>query len=145
MDILWIILTKLFCHTFGYVEAINCANIMMTSPNGNIYSITVPLWGEPNGHRWIPLTKGSDVEIWCFLLSAPEEMVEQTIEKPDLRRHRAHYDVTPMMAWDYFWLSCGHVASITERFTVTKCAHLCTFLLQSGALWDIGLVHCEIS
>ena len=24
------------------------------------------------GHRWIPLTKASDTELWCFLSSAPE-------------------------------------------------------------------------
>ena len=26
----------------------------------------------PCGHRWIPLTKASDAELWCFLSSAPE-------------------------------------------------------------------------
>ena len=31
-----------------------------------------PLCGEFTGHRWIPLTKASDAEIWCFLWSAPE-------------------------------------------------------------------------
>ena len=30
-----------------------------------------PLWGEFTGHRWIPLTKASDAELWCFLWSAP--------------------------------------------------------------------------
>ena len=29
-----------------------------------------------------PLTKDSDVEIWCFLWDAPEKMIEQTIETP---------------------------------------------------------------
>ena len=28
----------------------------------------------------IPLTKASDAELWCFLWSAPEQTVEQTIE-----------------------------------------------------------------
>ena len=28
----------------------------------------------------IPLTNAGDAEIWCFLLTAPEQMVEQTIE-----------------------------------------------------------------
>ena len=27
-----------------------------------------------SGHRWIPLTKAVDAKLWCFLLSAPEEM-----------------------------------------------------------------------
>ena len=25
------------------------------------------LWEESTGHRWIPLTKENDVELWCFL------------------------------------------------------------------------------
>ena len=29
-----------------------------------------------HGHRWIPLTKASDVELWCFLWSATENTVE---------------------------------------------------------------------
>ena len=31
-----------------------------------------PLCGEFTGHRWIPRTKASDAELWCFLWSAPE-------------------------------------------------------------------------
>ena len=33
-------------------------------------------------HRWIPLAKASDVELWCFLWSAPE----QTVNKQSRRR-----------------------------------------------------------
>ena len=40
---------------------------MMTSSNGNIFCVTGPLWGEFIGDRWIPLTKTSDTELWCFL------------------------------------------------------------------------------
>ena len=47
-------------------------NHMMTSSNGNIFLVTGPLWGEFTGHRWIPLTKASDAELWCFLSSVPE-------------------------------------------------------------------------
>ena len=35
--------------------------IMMTSLNGNIFSRRWPLWAKSTGHRWIPLTKASDV------------------------------------------------------------------------------------
>ena len=42
---------------------------MMTSSNGNIFRVTGPLCGEFTGHWWIPLTKASDTELWCFLLS----------------------------------------------------------------------------
>ena len=45
---------------------------MMTSSNGNIFRVTGHLCGEFIGHRWIPRTKVSDAELWCFLWSAPE-------------------------------------------------------------------------
>ena len=48
----------------------------------NICRVTGPLRGESNGHRWIPLTKASGAELWCFLWSAPDETVEQTFETP---------------------------------------------------------------
>ena len=44
---------------------------MMTSSNGNIFRVTGPLCGEFTGLRWIPRTKCSDAELWCFLWSAP--------------------------------------------------------------------------
>ena len=34
---------------------------MMTSSNGNIFRVTGPLCGEFTCHRWIPLTKASDI------------------------------------------------------------------------------------
>ena len=43
-------------------------NHIMMSSNGNTFRITGPLCGEFTGHRWIPLTKASDMEHWCFLL-----------------------------------------------------------------------------
>ena len=56
--------------------------IIIKSSNGNILHVTGLLWGESTGNRWIPLTKASGVELWCFLWSAPEQMVEQTIKMP---------------------------------------------------------------
>ena len=38
-------------------------NNIMTSSNGHIFCVTGPLWGEFTGHRWIPLTKASDVKL----------------------------------------------------------------------------------
>ena len=52
---------------------------MMTSSNGNIFCVTVPLYGEFTGHRWIPRTKVSDAGLWCLLWSAPEKTAEQPI------------------------------------------------------------------
>ena len=43
-----------------------CRLAMMTSSNGNISRVTGPLCGEFTGHRWIPRTKASDAELWCF-------------------------------------------------------------------------------
>ena len=42
---------------------------MMTSSNGNIFRVTGLLCEEFPGHRWIPHTKASDAELWCFLWS----------------------------------------------------------------------------
>ena len=52
---------------------------MMTS-NGHIFRVTGLLCGEFTGHRWIPHTKASDAELRCFLWSATEPTVEQTME-----------------------------------------------------------------
>ena len=41
---------------------------MVTSSNGYIFRVTGPLCGEFTGHRWIPLTKASEAELWCFYI-----------------------------------------------------------------------------
>ena len=50
----------------------NHSGATMTSSNGSIFRVTDSLCGEFTGHRWIPLTKASDAELWCFLWSVPE-------------------------------------------------------------------------
>ena len=45
---------------------------MMTFTNGNIFRDTGHLCGEFIGHRWIPHTKASDAELWCFLWPVSE-------------------------------------------------------------------------
>ena len=77
--------------------------IRMTSSDGNIFGLSGLLCGVFTGHQRIPLTKASEVELWCFLWSAPEPTVEQTIETLVIwdaitRCHHAHYDVTVMIA-----------------------------------------------
>ena len=47
--------------------------------NGN-FSALLPFVWESTGHRWIPLTKASDAELWWFLWFASEQTTEQTIE-----------------------------------------------------------------
>ena len=46
---------------------------------GNTFRVNDPLCGEFTGHRWIPPAEASDAELWCFLWSALEHMVEYTI------------------------------------------------------------------
>ena len=54
-------------------------NISRIPPHGDVIKwkyFTGPLCVEFTGSRWIPLTKASDAELWCFLWSASEQTVE---------------------------------------------------------------------
>ena len=65
------------CICRRYVTRINSnIRVVMTSSNENILRVTGLLCGEFTGDRWIPLTKASDAELWCFLWSASEQTVE---------------------------------------------------------------------
>ena len=55
-----------------HIIKMTCSGFMMTSSNGNIFRLTGHLCGEFTGPRWIPRTKASDAELWCFLWSASE-------------------------------------------------------------------------
>ena len=52
-------------------------SFMMAS---SIFRVAGHLLGESTSHRWIPLTKDSDAELWCLSLSAPKQTVETTIK-----------------------------------------------------------------
>ena len=64
-----------WCHVFLFMS------LMMTSSNGNIFRVTGALCGEFTGHRWIPFTKASDTELWCFYLRLNKRLLK-TIAKP---------------------------------------------------------------
>ena len=89
-------------------------NFMMTSSNGNIFRFTGHLCGEFTGHRWIPRTKASDAELWCFLWSAPwiNGWVNNS-EAGDLRRH--HYDVIVMLFLHLPLVSEWHFSKLTFK------------------------------
>ena len=55
---------------------------MMTSSNGNIFCFIGPLCREFTAHRWIPLIKASNMELWCFLWPAPEQSRCWWVEMP---------------------------------------------------------------
>ena len=92
-----------------------CKNprVLMTSSNENVFRVAGPLCG----HRWIPLTKASDAELWCSLWSAP--WINGCVnngEAGDLRRHRAEYDVIVMISAKHFrTINTSHVGQNTWR------------------------------
>ena len=93
---LWVIVVRLR-HLASEI-LVTIFSVMMTSSNGNIFHVTGPLWGEFTGDRWIPLTKVSDAELWCFRWSAPQQTVEFiNRDTGDLRCHWAYCDVTVMV------------------------------------------------
>ena len=59
------------------------------------FRVTGRVWGEFTGHRWIPRTNASDA-MFSLILAWINSWVNNR-EAGDLRRHRAHYDVTVMM------------------------------------------------
>ena len=69
-------------HTIGWGKQGPVHYAMMTSSIWNIIRVTGLLCGEFTGHRWIPLTRASDAELWYILWSALEQTVEQAIETP---------------------------------------------------------------
>ena len=86
---------RVCCFQMGFTDF-----IMMTSSNGNFFRVTGPLCGEFAGHRWIPPNKGqwrgalTFPLIWAWLNGCVNNR-----KAGDLRRHRAHYDVTVVMTW----------------------------------------------
>ena len=112
----------------------------------NIFRVTGPLCGEFTGHRWIPLTKASDVELSCFLWSALWiNSWVNTREAGDLRRHRAHYGVIVMRPvleswimvygyqhWFKSWLGAWSAPSpdLNQRWLL-HCRHHCCIIIDN--------------
>ena len=106
----------------------------MTSSNGNVFRVTGLLCGEFTGHRWIPLTKGRDAELWCYLWFALwiNGWVNNR-ETDDLRRHRAHYDVI-VMSCEWIHGLC-HTKSLIQIAAV----HLCYTNKLVNHLYEIAI------
>ena len=51
---------------FWFIFQENVLVVMMTSSNANAFRVTGALCVDFTGHRWIPDTKVSDEELWCF-------------------------------------------------------------------------------
>ena len=106
-------------------KALSEPMIMMTSSNGNIFCITGPLRGESTSHRWIPLTKASDAELWCFsLICAWTNDEANNWETGDLGRHHTHYHVTVMMGTNAYMPLCIKVM-VLYSYSISTWSPLC--------------------
>ena len=108
---------------------------MMTSSNGNVFRVTGHLWEEFTGHRWIPLAKASDAELWCFLWSALwiSGWVSNR-EAGDLRRRRAHYDVIVMVP---LWVTIHQRINIWQNCTMWTFTNLSNPFFNKANLRDL--------
>ena len=112
--------------------------------------------GKCTGPRWIPCTKASDAELWCFVWSTPwiNGWVHNR-EPGDLRRHRVHYDVIIMYSEinvcevnafipKLLWLClCAFPFCIKQLF---ECLSYCELIKKSLRYSeDIELLLCKLS
>ena len=83
--------------------------IMMKSSNRNLFHVTGPLCGEFTGHRWIPCTKASDAELWCFsLICTGTNSYANNQDTSDVKCHWAPYDITVMVQYGGTWSILKH-------------------------------------
>ena len=127
-----------------YIWNNSCGPIMMTSSNENIFRVTGHLCGEFTGDRWIPRTKASDAELWCFLWFAPEQTVKLNSKQwwgwwfetpscplwrhcnaagknPLTSGHSCHHFKLLQEAALYLWVLCGGARGINRRQTSYYC------------------------
>ena len=76
-----------------------------------------PLCGEFTDHRWIPLTKGSEAELWYFLWSAPKWMAGQTIARLVI------WDAIALIVTSLYWYNgitmyLGHFCAVSWSTTI---------------------------
>ena len=73
----WLIISKMPLHRkcSRYLYLMCIWKFMMTSSNGNIFRVTGHLSEEFTSLRWIPCTKASDAELWCFLDLHPNKLL----------------------------------------------------------------------
>ena len=89
-----------------------------------------PLCGEFTGHRWIPRTKASVAELWCFLWSAHEYTVEQTIVRQVI------WDAITLIMTPSQWIWSGSVLFqllIITRGCISAMIWRCASFLANGS------------
>ena len=92
-------------------------------------------------------TKASDAKLWCFLWSAPEKTGwVNNLEAGDLRRHRAHYDVTVMImitmtTWKITNYYKVHLNSF-EKCT-SRTHNICRKHIHDAIFWRDIALYCS--
>ena len=86
------------CYVYRRISISMRTLYMMASPKGNIFRVTVFLWREST---WRSPVDSPHKGQWCGALIFPLNFAwtnswANNLETGDLRRHRAHYDVTVM-------------------------------------------------
>ena len=102
------------------------------------FCVTGPLCGEFTGRRWIPHTKASDAELWCFLWSVPEYTVEEAIlrrpvNSPHKDQGRGALIFSLICAWINDWRSnreAGDLRRCHAHYEVTQ------FTWQPPPMWN---------
>ena len=86
-------------------------------------ALLIPLWGESTGHRWIPLTKGSNAELWYLPLwrRRIQSLLAETVIKISVEfcfvvdllliLVDPYNKFTPILEGRWSWGYCGHAAA----------------------------------
>ena len=89
--------------------------------------------------RWIPLTKASDSELWWVFLSAPEQIVQQTIETRVIWDAIALIMTSPQYTAHALyagnWSQCIYVRYLTSEFVFIVLHSLLYFVRVFGKKW----------
>ena len=112
---------------------------MITSSNGNIIRVTVPLYGEFRGRRWIPLIQDSDTELWCFLdLRLSKRLSKQS-------RHR-WFETTLHPLWRHCNVDLqGQIWLKMSNVLVSPLLEIHRYLITTRELWVPRLLHRPVS
>ena len=107
------------------------------------FCITGPLWGESTSHGGFLLRKASDVELWCFLWSAPEQMLQPTLKTPGiLRCHHTHHDITVILLQQLVHFSQEYLLHFSRKYNLS-CLPSCDYMKLARRLC-VSHCMCEI-
>ena len=99
----------------------------MPSSNGNIFRATGHLCGEFAGPRWTPHTKPVTRSFGVFFDLRLNNGWVNNGEAADLRRYRAHYDVTVMIQ-DGGLMDLQHIEQFSDKYLTQNFFNLSTSL-----------------